>query len=312
MPSIQLSRSISIAKSPSEVFEAVRDFKTWSTWSPWLIVEPETKVDISADSRSVGSTYKWIGQITGQGEMTHRKIDPDRHLEIDLQFLKPFKSQAITSFQLEPRGDQTHVTWTMDTKLPWFLFWMVPMFKTFIGMDYSRGLGMLKALLETGKIPSTCRVHGVESIGPLRMAGIADTCSVFDIGSSMEKAMSTAEAEFQRYRLPTDGGMIAVYTKFRIKDGTFEYISGFLIPESVSLPPESQLTTWSLPAVKAFRVEHIGRYEHLGNGWSVANQLVQHRKHKQLRVGTFEIYRTTPPETPQEALQTDIYLPIRR
>ena len=32
----------------------------------------------------------------------------------------------------------------MRGALPWFLFWMRPAMETFIGMDYERGLKMLK------------------------------------------------------------------------------------------------------------------------------------------------------------------------
>jgi hypothetical protein len=59
------------------------------------------------------------------------------------------------------------------------------------------------------------------------------------------------------------------------------------------------------------RVPQVVIYRHLGNGWSVANQLVRHKKLKQQRTGAYEIYRITQPETAEEELLTEIHLPLK-
>ncbi len=103
------------------------------------------------NSAAVGSTYHWSGTVTGEGELVHKDLQPGRLIQDDLNFIKPFKSFAKTAFVLKPDRDGTQVTWNMDSSLPWFLFWMIPMMKTFIGMDYQRGLSMLKDLIETDR-----------------------------------------------------------------------------------------------------------------------------------------------------------------
>ncbi len=311
MPRYSVARSTVIQANPQTVFDVLSDFKTWTTWSPWLIAEPDAKVTISERSSAVGSTYHWQGNCTGEGIIEHKQLTPASYIESDLNFIKPFKSFAKTMFELRPVSGGTEATWTMNGNMPWFMFWMIPMLKTFIGMDYARGLAMAKDWIETGAIPSKTIVQGVEAVGPIRMAGIAASSSVAQIGSEMEQAFSRANSEFERLRIPMDQPMISVYTKFRMKDGVFDYISGYIIPDHVQIPAGSELKTWSLPAGKAFHVDHIGSYRHLGNGWSVANQLARHQKLKQSKIGTFEVYRTTPPETPEENLKTEIYLPLR-
>lgn len=311
MPSFSVQRSVEIQADPMRVFQLVSDFSTWTTWSPWLIAEPETQVTVSADPRSVGSTYEWNGNITGAGQITHRKLIPGQLVDDELLFLKPFKSKAQVRFELAPASRGTKLTWVMDSSLPWFMFWMIPMMKTFIGMDYRRGLEMIKDLVETGRVPSKTVVHGIEQTAALRMAGIASRCSVDGVGPSMEQAFSKARQEFQQLGLSTNGLMISAYTKFHMKEGVFEYISGFTIPETVEIPAGSSLKLYSIPAGKAFRVEHIGSYRHLGNPWSAANQIVRSKKMKQQKHATYEIYRTTPPSTPDHELRTDIYLPLR-
>ena len=46
----------------------------------------------------------------------------------------------------------------MKSQLPFFLFWMVKKMKVYIGMDYERGLKMLKDYLETGLVPSAIKI----------------------------------------------------------------------------------------------------------------------------------------------------------
>jgi predicted transcriptional regulator YdeE len=310
MPAYEIYRTIEVQCTPEEAYNTVADYRTWTTWSPWLIADPQATVTTSPQANSVGSTYAWDGKVVGAGELVHQVLVPGKRIADELRFHRPFKSICRTAFEFAPSPTGTRITWDMQGSLPWFLFWMVPTMKTFIAMDYQRGLTMLRDLIETKQIPSRCVVHGKKPVGPIRMAGIADRCSVFNVGSSMENAFNRARAEFERLGLPTDGEMISVYTKFRMASGEFDYISGWAIPATLTLPT-SALKTWTLPASSAFQVDHIGSYSHLGNAWSVANQLVRKQKLKQTRGGTFEIYRTTPPETPENELLTEIYLPLR-
>lgn len=311
MPAYHVEKSIDIAASPQQVFQVVSDFRTWTTWSPWLIAEPDAQVTISTDSRSVGSIYAWNGEITGQGELEHKSLDSGKAIHDEIRFVRPFKSVAKVSFLLEPAKSGTRLTWTMDGSMPWFMFWMIPMMKTFIGMDYRRGLTMLKDLIESGSIPSKCTIHGIQPVTAVRMAGVVSSCSVEDVGKSMNDAFAKAKAEFTRLGLPLDGQGVSAYTKFRIREGIFEYISGYEIPQSLELKDTGELTVWNFPGGKAFRVEHTGCYRHLGNPWSAANQIVRFRKLKQLGCATFEIYRTKPGVGPEENAITDIYLPLK-
>lgn len=310
MPKFQVKRSTVIDAPIEKVYDTFADFSTWTTWSPWLIAEPDAKVVVSASPSTVGATYEWIGDITGQGRLEHKRLEPHRLIEDDLNFIKPFKSYALDVLRFEPAPGGTRVIWAMDSSLPWFLFWMIPMMKTFIGMDYARGLAMAKEWIETGSISSKSTILGVQKVGPLRMVGIASSSSVDDIGPSMERAFDTAKAEMTKHGLPLNGDMISVYKKFHIKSGFFDYISGYVIPAEIELPGGTGLQSWSLGSCKAFHVQHIGSYKHLGNAWSIANMHIRHKKIKQSRVGTYEIYRTVPP-VPDNELITDIYLPLK-
>jgi hypothetical protein len=97
MPRYHVHRSIQINCTPEKVFAAVADFGTWTTWSPWLCAEPSAQVEVSKNSSSVGSTYSWKGDIVGEGELEHRQLHPNRLIEDEIRFVKPFKSQSQVS-----------------------------------------------------------------------------------------------------------------------------------------------------------------------------------------------------------------------
>lgn len=310
MPKFHVSRSIEIDAASETVFDTVADFKTWPTWSPWLCAEPDAEVKVSDNSNSVGSMYSWKGEIVGQGEMEHQNLERGRLIEEEIRFVKPFKSKSKVVFEFEPVGSGTKITWHMHGSLPFFLFFMKPMMETFIGMDYERGLKMLKDWLETGEIISSVTNHGVESVEPLRMAGIRGTCSIGNVGKSMEQAFEQAARRFEEAGLSTDAGVMSVYHSFDVKARTFDYTSGFILPDSTGAVPED-LSSWSKPTGRALHYEHLGKYEHLGNAWSAAHQYMRYKRLKQSKVGTYEIYRNDPCSTDPAELKTDIYLPLK-
>lgn len=310
MPKFNVSRSIRIDAPQQQVFDTVADYGTWTTWSPWLCVEPDAKVTVSEDTNSVGSGYAWEGEVVGAGELEHLKLVGCERIEDEIRFLKPWKSKSSVSFDVKAQGEGTQLSWHMAGSLPWFMFWMKPMMETLIGMDYDRGLKMLKESIETGSVSSKVEVHGVQDVGPIRMAGVGSSCSVDDVADDMNRTITQAQQLLSGQGLPTEEG-ISVYTGFNMKQRTFTYVTGFMIPDSA--PQELPgLKTWSIPKLSAFRVDHIGCYVHLGNAWNAANQIVRNKKLKQSKVGTFEVYRKSPTDTdnPKE-YETEIYLPLK-
>ena len=309
MPRFEVVRSIEIEAPPQRVFDTVADFGTWTTWSPWLCAEPTADVTVSENPNSVGSLYTWNGDLVGQGEIEHRRLEPPRSIEEELRFIKPWKSQSDVDFEITPVGEGSRLEWRMRGSLPWFMFWMKSQMEAFISMDYDRGLSMLKQLIETGHIHSTTRIEGVVNIGPLHVAGVRKTCAIKDIGPSMDAAIDEAREKLPAAGLSIDGELISVYHNFKMKEQVFDYTSGFILAGPADSAPG--LSTWSMPASKALRVDHVGSYSNLGNSWSAANQYARYKKLKQSKVGAFEIYKNDPHSVDESELLTEIYLPLR-
>ncbi len=310
MPQYHVQRSILIHATPEKVFDYVVDYGSWTSWSPWLCAEPDAEVVVSEDASSVGSTYAWKGEIVGEGMLEHLRLEPGRSIEDEIRFVKPFKSTSRVAFDLEPAGENTKLTWHMQGSLPWFLFWMRSMMQVFIGMDYERGLRMLKEWIETGEVLSETKVEGVVSVGPLQMVGVRQQCAIQAIGESTQQAIGQACKLIQQAGLATQSQMISVYHDFNVKAQTFDFTTGYLVDEPLTTLPAG-LSSWSIPTVQALRVDHFGSYEHLGNAWSAANQIARARKLKQCKLGAFELYKNSPEAVPPRELHTEIYLPLK-
>ncbi|MCA9061563.1 MAG: SRPBCC family protein [Planctomycetaceae bacterium] len=308
MPAFTVEKFIDVNASAEKAFDTVADFITWTTWSPWLRIEPDAKVTVSDDPRSVGSMYAWTGELVGQGQMTHSQLDRPSRIESDLLFRKPFRSQSRVTFSIEPQGEQSRIRWIMNGSLPWFMFWMRPMMETYVGMDYERGLKMLKELIETGTVHSQVEVRGITELEARCVAGVRAQCHLSQIGPRMTEIFQTVHQA-----MPSElcnGERLSVYHAVDLKTGHTDFTGGFTVRETAD--PAAPLSKLQLPACRALHLRHTGGYPNLGNAWSGAYQYARHKKIRLARgAACLEVYRSDPEKTPDSDLVTDIYLPVR-
>jgi hypothetical protein len=145
-----VERSTTIAAAPERIHTFVDDFHNWQQWSPWANLDPNVKVAYSGPPSGPGAVYEWEGNNkVGKGRM-EILASQSTETSIKLDFLKPFESHTMSNFILEPQGDITRVTWTLDgpnTFMSKFMGVFVSMDKT-VGKDFESGLGKLKATAE--------------------------------------------------------------------------------------------------------------------------------------------------------------------
>ncbi|MDA0350079.1 MAG: SRPBCC family protein [Verrucomicrobia bacterium] len=183
MPKFNIEKSILVDAPMAKAFAAVRDFHTWSKWSPWIIAEPDCKVSVSPDGRQ----NSWDGNIVGSGNMLIEKAEPNNAIHYKLTFLKPWKAVSPVSFLFEATDGGTKLTWTMEGSMPFFLFFMTKMMGVLIGVDYDRGLKMLKDYIETGAVPSKLKFPGVETFKGFPYVGLKTRCNIDELGEAMTK-----------------------------------------------------------------------------------------------------------------------------
>jgi hypothetical protein len=150
MAEFSLSRSIGVGAPPERVHPLLDDFREWRRWSPWEDVDPELQRTYSGADAGVGARYEWKGnKKAGEGSMEITESTPSR-VVTDLRFLKPFKAQNVTTFDLVPTDGGTDVTWTMTGRRGAVMSLMGRLFfDRAIAKDFDKGLARLKALAES-------------------------------------------------------------------------------------------------------------------------------------------------------------------
>ena len=147
-----VTRTATVAAPPEQVFGLVNDFHQWEKWSPWGKIDPNMKTIYEGAAAGSGAIYKWAGNSdVGEGQMTILESQPNDRVKINLEFLKPFESKAITEFTFKPEGAGTAVEWKMagDNNMMGKVFSLaMGGMDKMIGPDFEKGLGQMKAAAE--------------------------------------------------------------------------------------------------------------------------------------------------------------------
>jgi uncharacterized protein YndB with AHSA1/START domain len=149
-----VERSTTIAAPAGRVYEQLADFHKWVNWSPWEDLDPALERTYSGAEAGTGAVYEWSGnRKAGTGRMEIVRTVEAERVDIDLQFIKPFKARNDTSFVLTQQGEgSTDVLWTMtgQKSLMTKVMGIFSSMDKMIGPDFEKGLDRLKRVSETG------------------------------------------------------------------------------------------------------------------------------------------------------------------
>jgi hypothetical protein len=151
MATYEVKRTTTINAQPQQIYGKIVNLHEWASWSPWEGIDPDMNKRYTGPDSGVGASYAWNGnRKVGEGKMTITDVAEPGRVALDLHFLKPFKAENETAFDLEPAGEGTQVTWTMTgnhTILSRIMGVFVSMDKM-VGKDFEKGLAQLKADIE--------------------------------------------------------------------------------------------------------------------------------------------------------------------
>jgi len=307
MPKFTVEKSVHVTVPADKVFGVVRDFRKWPEWSPWLISEPGCKVGYADDGRS----YSWDGNVVGSGEMVVTGEGEPGSIDYDLTFLKPWKSESKVRFTFVEKDGGTEITWTMHGALPFFMFWMKPMMIAFVGMDYDRGLAMLKDFLEKGGVPSELNFPGVTRSPGFSYVGVKNACAIKGMADAMERDFKMVKDWVAESGTAPSGKPFSIYHKWGLVKGVTEYTVGFPVADVPGSLPAG-LVSGEQPTCDVYPVKHTGAYRHLGNAWSAG---VMHGRAKVFaqsrKIHPFEVYENDPSEVSEDELLSVVNFPVK-
>jgi len=306
MPKTHISRSKIIDAPISKVFKAVANLEEWEAWSPWLIMEPEAVVTVADDKQA----YSWAGKRVGEGMMAITDSVKNESARYDLTFLKPFKSTAKVGMDLKKANGGTEITWTMDSQLPFFMFFMKKMMETFVGMDYERGLNLLKDYVEDGEVHSKLNFLGTKDYAGCHYVGIKRACSLAEMPRFMQQDFEKIGSWAAENGLNPEQ-MFSIYHKFNPVKDQCNYTAAVPYKDMPAAMGDGFITG-THRATKLYTLEHVGPYEHLGNAWSTMHNLIRSKEIKVVKgYHPFETYGNSPQDTAPNELVTHINFAVK-
>ncbi|WP_289054591.1 GyrI-like domain-containing protein [Carboxylicivirga marina] len=251
-----------------------------------------------------------MGDLVGSGEIEHIKLVEYKSIDQEIRFIKPFKSKSAVYWEFNEVEGGCEITWGMKGAMPFFFKFMAKQMEPWIGMDYERGLKMIKDLIEKEKIDSDITIDGVSQLQGFDFVTIKETCPMYEVGPSMKETFSKINGLCENEALENDCAF-SIYHKFDFTDPECTYSSG--IPVTKDFDMEAPFYKGSYVSIKAVKVTFKGDYEHLGNGWAAAYSYLRYKKLKaNKKIDPIEIYLNDPTkETDAANWLIAIYIPVK-
>jgi hypothetical protein len=147
---LHVERQIDIQAKPVDMDPFANDVKKINSWSPWNELDPNLKQEFSDPTSGVGAWYSWEGNDeVGSGKATITTAEPGK-VVTGLEFYAPMEGVADATVTYARKGKTMTVVWSLDQDMGFVdkVFSLFMDFDKMIGDAYSKGLGMLKPMVE--------------------------------------------------------------------------------------------------------------------------------------------------------------------
>jgi len=306
-----VKRSIVVNKSNSEVFNLVQDFNQWTVWSPWLCMEPDAKVAISGNGMSVNDEYIWTGELVGEGTIKHIQIKEGQRIDQEITFKAPMESSSSVYWEFSNVNDSTtKITWGMKGEMPFFLRFMTKMMEPMIGMDYDRGLKMIKELAEKGYVASKVEILDIVDASSIKYMGQKVDCTMDEVSDKMKSSFMALNEYASANSLQFETAL-SIYHEIDFLKGDIKFTTAVPIKDSLKI--EEPFYMAQLESTKALKIRFTGDYEHIGNAWAAGMSYMRTHKLKENKdIPPYEVYLNSPMEEPDSRKWvTEVYMPIK-
>lgn len=155
----KVERSIVINTSAATIYNQLIQLENFNKFSVWSQQDSAAVYTFSGSDGTVGASTSWKGspEISGEGKITIKALEPNRKVVHQLNFTQPKKGTAESVFLLnETNKATTTVTWTfnMATPRPWNIFNLFHSLDKQMGKDFEDGLTAMKTMIELNSADS--------------------------------------------------------------------------------------------------------------------------------------------------------------
>ncbi len=306
-----VQRSLRMNLDRRRVFSKVRDLRTWEDWSPWLLHEPDARLEYGPDPDQAGGWYSWDGQAIGAGRLTQVRLEEPARIEQRIEFRRPFKSASDVwwEFAEAPEGG-TEVTWGMRGRLPFLLRFLNGMMKQMLAQDFRLGLALLRATLDPSADRPLIRFQGPVEQPPQDVLSIRYSGGMQGMVAAMGSDFPRLVAHLAAMGTAPAGPPFSAYHKVDAKATHFEV--DMALPAAAGTDP-GEFTAKRLGGGRYFATELQGSYDFLEPVWySVMAHLRMHKVRQDKSRPSLEVYVNDPTKVAHSnEILTRILVPIR-
>ncbi|MEW8506988.1 MAG: SRPBCC family protein [Candidatus Thiodiazotropha sp.] len=307
----RVRRSLAIAASQKQLFDKIRDFRSWPDWSPWLMHEPETALTFSDTPDQQGGWYSWDGKTVGAGRLMHEKFIADERIEQRIEFQRPFKSVSRVWWEFESIDENTtRVHWNMAGSMPFLFRFMAKRMPDYISKDYDTGLYLLRGEMEAEAEVPRIAFEGATELPRQRALTIPFDGHLEALKTAMMEGFPKLGRYIDDNRLTATGYPFTIYHKVDLKHMHFNCDMAMPVSEETE---SSDFEIKTYQDGRYFKTTLHGSYEFLELAWYQAYAHLQMQKIKPLhKHASREVYENDPATVSHtNEIVTSIYIPIK-
>ncbi|WP_117881431.1 SRPBCC family protein [Aureibaculum luteum] len=305
-----------VIDAPVEVvFNVVNEYKTWSSWSPWLGKDPEAKLTYGDKTSGVGASYAWKGDVTGEGSMETLSVQQDS-ISQKITFITPWESTSNVYWKFRKVDKGTSVTWSMKGDLDF----MSKAYMAFsggmdeqIGPDYELGLVKLDSIVNAVMQKYSVTINGVTTHGGGYYLYQTTSCKTEEVLRTMERMLPKIATYAKNKNITLTGPPFILYHKYDRENNAVIMSVAIPVMEKVITDKDSDILTGMLKPFTAIKTTLKGDYKNLKEAWEATEKHITTNNLEKLEVlPAMEVYINSTAGIPNPAdLRTEIFVPIK-
>ncbi len=309
---IHLARQIGIDRPAGQVFAVVDDLQRFNEWSPWFDLDPEATYRHEGPARGAGSTLHWSGnEAAGSGTLRIVSSEAPSRVDTEVAF-EGFPDPARAQLLIADEGGTSRVEWTFETALNGPVArWFGLLMPRYIGADYEKGLGRLKALVESTPAIDLEGLQVEETTIGAFDAIVAEGEAPADDMAATAATLGEIYGRLLTFAAEQDIEIIGQPLTFTSETGaaTWRFQAALPIRTTSAVQERDGIALQRVPAARALVLDHVGPYDGLADAMV---KVEAYAAAKGLRRGgpLRSVYVSDPGDTAPDALVTRIIYPL--
>ncbi|MDP1623801.1 MAG: GyrI-like domain-containing protein [Bacteroidales bacterium] len=304
----KVERSTFIKSNPLIIYGLTSNFQQWHLWAPWTKETDSTVIfEMTGEAAQVGTSWKWDGEVLGNGEMILSELIPGELVAYDLAFDQG-KYKSIGKIVIENQGDSVKVSWLDEGDLGYnpVSRYMGLFMGSMMGPDFEKGLAKLKIVAE-----SRYDWPRIEEITMDRQVALTvrDSAGMNTYAMVLGKAYGEIMGFIKSNRLNVAGPPFTIAVTW--DSLTMSSTMDIGIPVEKAEKGRGRVEVQEFPQQKFVVAYYFGAYDQIGRTYNILDQYIKENS-KEITGAPWEIYITDPMSEPDTLKwETRVAFPIK-